>query len=401
MADYRNINCMIVPTGLGASIGGFAGDANPACKLLAKVSDLLITHPNVVNGAMFTDTPQNVAVVEGFFLDRFFAGQVALRLNVKHKIAVIVDNAANEEERKLTETCIEAASEVYGLDIIQEVFYTNEAIEANNLVQIKNPDTLLEACTRAKLAGATALAVLAVLDEDPNAETTKNYAASNGYDPIGLIEAKISHLVAQMMLIPCAHAPIIRGVSKSSRSFMENLPEKLPDARLASARGSGVDLLVNERLRDERNAADGTLRAGSLVAPKVAAEYLSSCFLASVLKTLQNSPQIIPMEAAHKILSSDYTDSRELGLRQKADDIVISQVANLVVPIDCCNGVPMIEAWKHEIELLCVKNNTTNLDEPATMFGIPHKEVHNYIEAAGYLLANTKDKKYINPALFL
>lgn len=377
MAEYRNINCMIVPTGLGASIGGFAGDANPACKLLAKVSDLLITHPNVVNGAMFTDTPQNVAVVEGFFLDRFFAGQVALRLNVKHKIAVIVDSAANEEERKLTEACIEAALEVYGLDIIQEVFYTKEAIEANNLVQIKKPDTLLEACTRAKLAGATALAVLAVLDEDPNAESTKNYAASNGYDPIGLIEAKISHLVAQMMLIPCAHAPIIRKRSQEAKHYSS---------------------FTNVLTKEEAVATEQTI---SLVAPKVAAEYLSNCFLASVLKTLQNSPQIIPMEAAHKLLSSDYTDSRELGLRQKADDIVISQVANLVVPMDCCNGVPMIEAWKHEIELLCVKNNTTNLDEPATMFGIPHKVVHNYIEAAGYLLANTKDKKYINPALFL
>ena len=377
MADYRNINCMIVPTGLGASIGGFAGDANPACKLLAKVSDLLITHPNVVNGAMFTDTPQNVAVVEGFFLDRFFAGQVALRLNVKHKIAVIVDCAANEEERTLTEACIEAALEVYGLDIIQEVFYTKEAIEANNLVQIKNPDTLLEACTRAKLAGATALAVLAVLDEDPNAESTKNYAASNGYDPIGLIEAKISHLVAQMMLIPCAHAPIIRKRSQEAKHYSS---------------------FTNVITKEEPVATQEKI---TLVSPKVAAEYLSNCFLASVLKTLQNSPQIIPMEAAHKLLSSDYTDSRELGLRQKADDVVISQIANLVVPMDCCNGVPMIEAWKHEIELLCVKNNTTNLDEPATMFGIPHKIVHNYIEAAGYLLANTKDKKYINPALFL
>ena len=41
---------MIVPTGIGASIGGFAGDALPSAKLLSTVVDTLITHPNVMNG---------------------------------------------------------------------------------------------------------------------------------------------------------------------------------------------------------------------------------------------------------------------------------------------------------------------------------------------------------------
>ena len=351
MPSYRNINCMIVPTGIGAKIGGYAADANPACKLLAKASDLLITHPNVVNGALLTDIPENVVVVEGYLLDRFFANQIALRLGVKHKIGVVVDGAASEQERQLTQTCIDAARTVYGIDIMPEIFYTEQAIDANDLKHIKNPDTLLEACNRAREAGATALALLAVLDEDPQSQEAQDYAQGEGHDPIGSIEAKISHLVSQIFLLPSAHAPIVRSSEAS--------PEQ--------------------------------------VDPKVAAEYLSESFLASVFKCLQASPQIIPLESNYKVLTSGYTNPAELGLKRKPEDIIIHDLANLVVPYDCCNGVPMIEAWKQEIQLLCVRNNTTDLDDSPELFGIPHKLMNSYLEAAGYLLANTKDNQFIDP----
>jgi len=39
-----------VPTGIGASIGGYAGDALPVAHGIASVVDTLITHPNVMNG---------------------------------------------------------------------------------------------------------------------------------------------------------------------------------------------------------------------------------------------------------------------------------------------------------------------------------------------------------------
>ncbi|MCK5642102.1 MAG: DUF3326 domain-containing protein, partial [Gammaproteobacteria bacterium] len=41
----------IIPTGIGCSIGGHAGDATPAFKLIASLSDIAITHPNVVNAS--------------------------------------------------------------------------------------------------------------------------------------------------------------------------------------------------------------------------------------------------------------------------------------------------------------------------------------------------------------
>jgi hypothetical protein len=39
---------LIVPTGVGAAIGGFAGDALPVARTLAAVADCVISHPNVI-----------------------------------------------------------------------------------------------------------------------------------------------------------------------------------------------------------------------------------------------------------------------------------------------------------------------------------------------------------------
>ena len=362
---------MIVPTGFGARIGGYAGDANPAAKLLAKASDILITHPNVVNAGIITDIPDKVMVVEGYFLDRFFAGQLVLRPNLKHKIAVVMDSAASEEERELNINCMNAARHVYGMDIMEEVFYTDEAVEANDLRQIKNHRALIEACIRARSAGATALAVLCVLDEDTSSSASNNYSKGEGYDPIGQIEAKISHLVAQLTLLPCAHAPILRSVKAS-------LEEAKQAPKLA---------MTATQSRND-------------VAPQVAAEYLSDCFLASVLKCLQASPGIIPSPQYTRLFTSDYTNPEDLKLYQKPGDITVTDLSNLVVPYDSCNGTPMVEAWKSEVTVVCVANNTTNLDDTAELHGVPHILVSNYLEAAGYLLANTKDRSYINPELF-
>src|SRR5262249_28544436 len=44
---------LVIPTGVGASIGGFLGDASPIARMLAAVADSVIVHPNVVNAADF------------------------------------------------------------------------------------------------------------------------------------------------------------------------------------------------------------------------------------------------------------------------------------------------------------------------------------------------------------
>lgn len=69
---------LIVPTGIGASIGGYAGDALPTARLFSSVVDTLITHPNVLNGAMMYWPIENALYVEGYALDKFAAGKWGL-----------------------------------------------------------------------------------------------------------------------------------------------------------------------------------------------------------------------------------------------------------------------------------------------------------------------------------
>lgn len=350
---YRNINALIIPTGIGAKIGGYAGDGTPVAKLLAKASDLLITHPNVINAAALTDIPQNVTILEGYLLDRFFANQICLRLNVKHKIAVIMDSGAALREKEITENAIHAAENVYGLDVIENIFYTEIPLNVS-LEGLGNIVPLLNACKQAVEAGATALALLVKLPLALDSENSKEYLDGAGADPIGSIEAKISHMVSKQFLIPSAHAPVF----------------------------------------------DYPIQHEGVVHPRVAAEQLAHTFLPSVFKCLQFSPRIIPLRHSYKLLQSEYVNPADWDLNPKEDDIRVADLSNLVVPYDCCNGVPMIEAHKSEIQLLTVLNNQTVIDDTADFYAIPHKVVNNYLEAAGYLLANTKDKEFINPKLF-
>ena len=65
---------LIVPTGIGCEVGGFAGDALPTAKLLESASGCLITHPNVMNGGTLSEKDKNIFYVEGYSLDRFAKG---------------------------------------------------------------------------------------------------------------------------------------------------------------------------------------------------------------------------------------------------------------------------------------------------------------------------------------
>ena len=90
---------MIVPTGIGASIGGYAGDALPAARLLASVADTVITHPNVLNGAMLYWPVPNILYVEGYALDEFAAGCLALLRVRSNKVGLLLDGGMEEDLR--------------------------------------------------------------------------------------------------------------------------------------------------------------------------------------------------------------------------------------------------------------------------------------------------------------
>ena len=102
---------MIVPTGIGAEIGGHAGDATPAARLLAAACDTLITHPNVVNASDINELPENGLYVEGSVLSRFIMGAIGLKKVRANRVLLVIDK---HEDERLEDLCINAASAARG-----------------------------------------------------------------------------------------------------------------------------------------------------------------------------------------------------------------------------------------------------------------------------------------------
>ena len=84
---------LIIPSGIGCSLGGYAGDAIPSARLLAAASGCLITHPNVMNGGSLYWTDPRVHYVEGYGLDSFARGEIALQPVRQQRIGLLLDAA--------------------------------------------------------------------------------------------------------------------------------------------------------------------------------------------------------------------------------------------------------------------------------------------------------------------
>uniref|UniRef100_A0A1D1YSQ0 Putative lipoprotein syc1174_c n=1 Tax=Anthurium amnicola TaxID=1678845 RepID=A0A1D1YSQ0_9ARAE len=152
---------MIVPTGVGAAIGGYAGDALPVARALASVVDCLISHPNVMNAAMLYWPMPNALYVEGYALDKFAEGSWALQPVHQNKVGLVLD-AGMEEELQIRHLQVaDAARASLGLPVM---------------------------------------------------EYTRTDMPLMGVDSLAGVEAVISHLVVEEFQIPCAHAPALSSL---------------------------------------------------------------------------------------------------------------------------------------------------------------------------------------------
>ena len=85
---------MVVPTGIGARIGGHAGDATAAARLLAAACDRLIVHPNVVNASDLNEMTDNMFYVDGWALDTWLRGEIVLRPSRANRVLVVCNSPA-------------------------------------------------------------------------------------------------------------------------------------------------------------------------------------------------------------------------------------------------------------------------------------------------------------------
>jgi hypothetical protein len=323
---------LIIPTGIGASIGGYAGDALPVAKAIASISDCLITHPNVLNGAQLYWNLPNALYVEGYGLDQFAAGRWGLRPVHQNRVGLILDQDIEPDLRLRHLQAADATRATLGLNLTDYVV-TDEplGVELKTAASgatwgtIARPDSLLRAADKLiRQAGAEAIAVVARFPDDSGSEALQNYRQGKGVDPLAGAEAVISHLIVRTFQIPCAHAPAL-------------LPLSL----------------------------DPTL------SPRSAAEELGYTFLPCVLVGLSRAPQFALPDQSHL-----------------PADITVNQVDAVVVPASACGGSALLTLGQFNPWIIAVQKNQTTLDVPPEKLGIKALRVNSYWEAIGWLVAH-------------
>lgn len=214
LKNGEKLGAFIVPTGVGASIGGFAGDASSYARKFATKSKLIV-NPNVVNAGGFSGITDNMFYVEGFSLDEFFKGNINLTPSENNKIGIVFDKAIPQDVLNVHINTVNAVKCVYGVNV-KDYIITNEevGVEFNidecgiSIGSVKNPETMLIASKKLLEKGCNAIA-LVCLFEDPESDN-EDYANGLGTDPVGGVEAVLSHYISKELQVPCAHSPAFR-----------------------------------------------------------------------------------------------------------------------------------------------------------------------------------------------
>ena len=321
---------MVVPTGIGCEIGGYAGDALPSARLLAAASGCLITHPNVMNGAALYWSDSRIHYVEGYGLDRFAAGDWALRPVRRQRIGLLLDAGIEAELAQRQIQVAEACRATLGLDI-GPVLRSDQPLGVSldrgpsgaSWGRLEHPDALLRAGERLRDAGATAIAVVARFPEDLGSDALTSYRQGSGVDALAGAEAVISHLLVRHLQMPCAHAPAL------------------------------APLPLDPQLD-----------------PRAAAEELGYTFLACVLVGLSRAPDLIDTTAA------------------LTGDVQASQIGAAVVPEGALGGEAVLACVERGIPVISVANPSL-LSVTPKVLGLSSGvfQASSYAEAAGLLVA--------------
>lgn len=328
---------LIVPTGIGAAIGGYAGDALPVARAIAQVSDTLITHPNVLNGAQLYWPMENALYVEGYALDKFAAGWYGLQPVHQNRVGLILDKAIEADLQLRHLQAADAARATLGLNLTDYVV-TDAPLEVQlrgredalgaSWGTIGNPDSLLRAAeVSIQKAKAEAIAVVARFPDDEDSQALERYRHGQGVDPIGGAEAVISHLIVKTFEIPCAHAPALAPLPLDPQ-----------------------------------------------VSPRSAAEELGYTFLPCVLAGLSRAPQLVAKTSAPTSLSPN--------------TIWAEQVDAVVVPATACGGSGLLSFSQTKAQIIAVRDNKTQMQVSPEQLGINALQVNSYLEALGVLVAH-------------
>ena len=327
---------LLVPTGIGAEIGGHAGDAGPVARMLAKVSDTLVLHPNVVNASDLNEMPGNALYVEGSLVTRLLMGTVGLQPVRSNRVLVVIDAHRDELFVNAAVNAVSGARAAYGLSCPEVVrleppvkMRARPAPSGRSAGRVEQMEGLLELLDH-RAGQYDAVALSSVIDVPYEFHQRYFDAGGSIVNPWGGVEAMLTHALSSIYNIPAAHSPMFES-------------------------------------RQVANMDPG------IVDPRMAAEAVSTTFLQCTLKGLHQSPRII-------------TDTNALN---QPNIFTVADISCLVIP-DGCLGLPTLAALEQGIPVIAVqenrnlmKNDLSNLPWAGGQF---HR-VDNYWEAVGVLAA--------------
>lgn len=327
---------LLVPTGIGAEIGGHAGDAGPVATLLAAVCDTLITHPNVVNASDIIDLPANAWYVEGSVIARLLLGGVGLRPARNNRLLVVIGHHSDELFVNAAINSVNAARASYGLTVPRIIrldagfemdsSYSGSGRAAGQVRGLAQVFAALDHCR----GDYDAAAITSQIRVPPGYHA--DYFDSRGemVNPWGGVEAMLTHALSACYGVPTAHSPMLET-------------------------------------QEIANADPG------IVDPRMAAEAVSLALLQCILKGLQRSPAIVTEPAA----------------MQSSGVITAADISCLVMP-DGCIGLPTLAALEQGIPVIAVRENRNLMRNDLTALPWAAGQLHiveNYWEAAGVMTA--------------
>ena len=321
-----------VPTGIGASIGGFAGDASLFAKMFADDFNVIV-NPNVVNAACFSGITNNMLYVEGWSLTQFIKGNINLIPSNNNEIGIIFDKGISNGILNVHLNTLNAVKTVYGINIIGyeitdepcniEFYNTSSGISSGNVI---NNKTLIRAGKKLLQRGAKVLAVVCKFNEPPE----DNYQNGEGVDIVGGIEAVISHYITRELMVPTVHAPAFEDIT-----------------------------ITKER-----------------VDAKAASEYITPTFLPCLLFGLQNAPLI----------------SDKKG-KENNKTITTSELKALIMPFNSLGSSIVLDSIRKNIKVYAVKENKSVLNITKNKLRINDIiEVNTYKECFAQLKENFYEK---------
>jgi hypothetical protein len=327
---------MLIPTGVDCVIGGHAGDATPAARLLASVCDHLIVHPNVVNASDVNEQTENMLYAEGSLICRLMMGTVGLRKVRQNRVLLVTENrkdAPNVVDQTIN--CAEGARATLGMDISEVVVLEKELFMQTGVADSGRVTGRVERLTHLldmlaeKRDSYDAVALATRIT--PHIDTIQlhhAYFGEGGPNPWGGVEAVLTHLISAVLDVPSAHAPT----------------------------------MSSEALRTE---------SWGVVEPRKAMEIISTTYLFCVLKGLNRAPQIV----------ANPTGTFDPSV------ITAEDVSCLVIP-DGCVGLPTLAAVEQGIPVIAVRGNTNLMRNDLRALPFKHGQLQyasNYYEAAGIM----------------